>query len=108
METITYQKYKQIDIEKFKNDIEQSCFCAMTESTCDENLYDMEMMAVQYNTTLHKIMDDHAPENTKTVKMKPAMPLYNDEIIGLKRDRTKAEQRWFSIKSNTQKIQNTD
>ena len=25
METITYRKYKQIDIEKFQNDIEQSC-----------------------------------------------------------------------------------
>ena len=65
METIKYRKYKQIDIEKFKNDIEQSCLYAMTESTCNEDTCDMEMMAAQYNTTLRKMMDDHAPEKTK-------------------------------------------
>ena len=83
METIMYQKYKQIDIGIFKNDIEQSCFYAMTEPTCDENPCDMEMMAAQYNTTLHKIMDDHALEKTKTVKINPTMHLYNNEIKGL-------------------------
>ena len=55
----------------------------------------METMAAQYNTMLRKIMDDHAPVKTKTVKKKPAMPWYNDEIIGLKRDRRKAERQWL-------------
>ena len=32
---------------------------------------------------------------TKTVKKKPAMPWYNDEIKGLKRDRRKAERQWL-------------
>ena len=31
----------------------------------------------------------------KTVKKKPAMPWYNDEIKGLKRDRRKAERQWL-------------
>ena len=95
METITYRKYKQIDIEKFKNDIEQECLYTMTESTCNEDTCDMEMMAPQYITTLRKIMDDHAPEKIKTVKKKPAVPWYNDEIKGLKRDRRKAERQWL-------------
>ena len=95
MEIITYRKYKQIDIEKFKNDIEQSCLYTMTESTCNEDTCDMETMAAQYNTTLRQIMDDHAPEKTKTVKKKPAMPWFNDEIKGLKRDRRKAERQWL-------------
>ena len=46
----------------------------MTESTCNEDTYDMETMAALYNTTLRKILDDHTPEKTKTVKKKPAMP----------------------------------
>ena len=95
METITYLKYKQIDIEKFKNDIEQSCLYTMTESICNKDTCDMETMAAQYNTTLRKITDDHAPEKTKTVKKKPAMPWYNDEIKGLRRDRWKAERQWL-------------
>ena len=53
-----YWKYKQIDIEKFKKDIKQSCLYAMTVLTCDENLCDMEMMAAQYNIMLHKIIDE--------------------------------------------------
>ena len=68
METITYRKYKQIDIEKLKNDIEQSGLYTMTESTCNEDTCDMETMAAQYNTTPRKIMDDHAPEKAKTKK----------------------------------------
>ena len=87
METITYRKYKQIDIEKFKNDIEQSCLY----TTCNEGTCDMEMMAAQFNTKLQKIMDDYALEKTKTVKKGPVMPCYNDEIKGLKCDRKKAE-----------------
>ena len=41
METIMYRKYKQIDIEKFKNDIEQPCLYTMTESTWNEDTCDM-------------------------------------------------------------------
>ena len=67
----------------------------MTESTCNEDTCDMETMAAQYSTTMRKITDDHAPGKTKTVKKKPAMPLYNDEIKGLKRDRRKAERQWL-------------
>ena len=72
----------------------------MTESICNEDTCDLEMMAAQYNTTLRKIMDDHAPEETKTVKKKPAMPWYNDEIKGLKRDRRKAERQWLQHRGN--------
>ena len=67
----------------------------MTELTCNEDTCDMETMAAQYNTTLRKIMDDQAPEKTKTVKKKPAMPGYNDEIKCLKRDRRKSERQWL-------------
>ena len=62
-------------------------------------------MAAQYNTTLLKIMGDLAPENTKTVKKKPAMPWYNDEINGLKRDRRKAERRWLQHRGDPIKMQ---
>ena len=98
METITYRKYKQIDIEKFKNDIEQSCFYTMRESTCNEDSCDMETMAAQY-TTLRNIMDDQALQKPKTVKKKPVMPWYNDDIKGLTRDRRKA----YPIKCNMQR-----
>ena len=48
METITYWKYKQLDIEKFKNDIEQSCLYTMTESTGNEVTCDIETMTAPH------------------------------------------------------------
>ena len=108
METITHQKYKQIDIGKFENDIEQSGLYTMTESACNEDTYDLKTKAANYNTTLRIIMYDHALEKNKIVKKKPAMPWYNDETKGLKRDRRKAERQWLQhrgdpIKCNMQK-----
>ena len=76
----------------------------MTESTCNEDTCDMETMAAQYNTTLRKILDGHAPEKTKTVKKKPAMPWYSDEIKGLKRDRRKAERQWLQHRGDPIKM----
>ena len=51
------------------------------------------------STVQHHAAKNHGwscpPEKTKTVKKKPAMPWYNDEIKGLKRDRRKAERQWL-------------
>ena len=41
---------------------------------------------------------------TKTVKKKPAMPWYNDEIKGLKRDGRKAERQWLQHRSDSIKM----
>ena len=43
-------------------------------------------------------------EKTKTVKKKPAMPWYNDEIKGLKRDRRKAEGQWLQHRGDPIKM----
>ena len=48
----------------------------------------------RYNTTLSKVIDCHAPLKTKTVKVRPAVPWYNDDIKAAKRLRRKAERTW--------------
>ena len=58
-------------------------------------------MAAQHNTMLWKFRNDHAPEKTKTVKMKQTMPWYNDEIKGFKRNRGKAESRWLQHRDDS-------
>ena len=47
---------------------------------------------------------DDAPEKTKTVKKKPAMPWYNDEVKGLKHDRRKAERQWLQYRGDPIKM----
>ena len=39
-----------------------------------------------------KVIDCHAPLKNKTVKVRPAVPWYNDEIKAAKRLRSKAER----------------
>ena len=105
METTTYRKCKQIDIEKFKNDIEQSCLYTMTQSTCNEDTCDMETMTAQYKPRCEKtwmIM----PRKRLKLKKKPAMPWHNDEIKGLKRDRRKAERQWLQHRGDPIKCNN--
>ena len=53
-------------------------------------------------------MDDHAPEKTKNVKKKPAIPWYNDGIKGLKRDRRKTERQWLQHRGDPIKMQHAE
>ena len=40
------------------------------------------------------ILDKHAPVKTRTIVVRPRVPLYTDEIRHAKRERRKAERRW--------------
>ena len=46
-----------------------------------------------------KVIDCHAPLKNKTVKVRPAVPWYNDEIKAAKRLRRKAERTWRRTRS---------
>ena len=50
-----------------------------------------QLLVRRYNTTLSSIIDCHAKIKTKTVKDRPTVPGYNDEIKSAKRLRRKAE-----------------
>ena len=60
---------------------------------------DLDALVRRYNTTLSKVIDCHAPLKTKTVKVRPAVPWYNDEIKAAKRLRRKAERAWRRTRS---------
>ena len=59
-----------------------------------EDPRDLDALVRRYNTTLSKVIDCYAPLKTKTVKVRPAVPWYNDEIKAAKRLRRKAERTW--------------
>ena len=58
----------------------------------------------RYNTTLSKVIDCHALLKTKTMKVRPAVPWYIDEIKASKRLRRKAERTWRRTRSINQSI----
>ena len=51
-------------------------------------------MAKCYNSTLKVVLDKHAPLITRSIKERPRVPWFNEEIKTAKRERRKAEKRW--------------
>ena len=58
----------------------------LSEDPCN-----LDAFVRRYHTTLSKVNDCHAPLTTKTVKNRPAVPWYNDEIKAVKRLTRKTE-----------------
>ena len=60
---------------------------------------DPEDLAMCYNNTLKKILDDHAPVVTRTTINRPHVPWITEEIRASKRERRRAEKKWRRSKS---------
>ena len=90
---VTYRKYRSIDMESFKNDLVTSSLCQPLLTT-ETPVYGVDQLAKDYNSTLHMLIDCHAPLKSKTVKARPSAPWYAAEIGAVKRLRRKAERRW--------------
>ena len=88
---VTYRKYRSIDMELFKNDLEMSPLCQPSLTT-ETPVYGVDKLAKDYNSTLCMLIDRHAPLKSKTVNARPSIPWYNVEIGAAKRRR--AERRW--------------
>ena len=58
----------------------------------------LDYLIDQYNKVLISILEAHAPQQTKTVTLRPAAPWYSEEINNLKRSRRKLERRWRMTK----------
>ena len=83
---VTYRKYRSIDMEMFKNDLEMSSLCQPSLTT-ETPVYGVDKLAKDYNSTLCMLIDRHAPLKSKTVNARPSIPWYNVEIGAAKRRR---------------------
>ncbi|XP_048590663.1 uncharacterized protein LOC116612334 [Nematostella vectensis] len=93
--TINYRKLKSIDLEQLKAEMLQSPLCTKdSPSTANE----LDIYVKEYNNTLAKLLNRHAPNKTRTRVTRPVVPWYNDEIDQAKRARRKAERKWRKSK----------
>ena len=90
---VTYGKYRSIDMESFKNDLVTSSLC-QPPLTTETPVYGVDKLAKDYNSTLHLLIDCHAPLKSKTVKACRSVPWYTAKIGAAKRFRRKAERLW--------------
>jgi exonuclease III len=84
---VKFRKWKNINPEKFSEDIKQSKL-GNNNITCPFTLVET------YNKVLAELLDKHAPVKQKEIVIHPNSPWYNADIATAKRERRKAEKRW--------------
>ena len=88
---ISYRKLKDIKMDSFMKDLASSQLCTNPPDDLDD-------LVSLYNDTLQKLLDEHAPVQTKKVPIRQQASWYNEEIALAKKDRRKAERKWRSTK----------
>ena len=82
---ICTRKFSKIDLETLKTDISN---LTIIESDNINNIVDA------YNSTLTKLIDEHAPKKHMTISLRPHAPWYSCAIAVAKRKRRQAERKW--------------
>ena len=93
VKTVSYRKYKAINIQDFQSDLAKSNLCTNHTNSLDE-------LVSCYDETLKATLDKHAPLLTKTVVVRPRVPWFNEEIREAKRERRRAEKKWRKTKNS--------
>ena len=81
---ITFRPINKININTLYDDLANSTLCELVN---------------QYNETLSKLLDKHAPKQTKSVQVRPPSPWMSNEIIVAKRRRRYLERIWRRTRS---------
>lgn len=91
--TITYRNVTKVNNDKFCEDI-------ITKYSKNPDINTMKGKMENYNSVMTTVMNIHAPEKTKTIKIVPRVPWFDSEYALLRRQRRKAEKKY--TKSGTQ------
>ena len=63
---------------------------------------DVGTVVADYNNKLSKLMDEHAPQITRKVKIVPTAPWFDAEYKEVRKQRRKAEKRYKITKNPTE------
>ena len=79
-------------MENLKNDITAAKVCNINNS-CD-----VPTPVDIYNDIMAELLDEHAPEVTKTITVHPGIPCYKSSLPDMKRAKRKAQRTWRNTK----------
>ena len=88
----TFRPINKININTLHDDLANSDLLIKPKSTLCE-------LVNQYNETLSKLLDKHAPKQTKSVQVRPPSPWMYNDIIVAKRRRRYLERIWRRTRS---------
>ena len=89
---VTYRKYKQINKITFKEELHRTLEVQHTS-------HDLRLLVNRYNSDLRKILDRHAPEKKRLVKITHKQPWFTDKIQGEIILRRVKEWKWLQDQS---------
>ena len=86
--SVTTRHWKNVNIQNLCFDIE-----SQVENV---NLEDGELDSCVnlFESTVHNILDDHAPLKSRTVKLQSESPWFNDDIHAARKTRCQLERKW--------------
>ena len=87
----TFRRLRAISVPDFIMDIEQMPRIQCTSGSLDD-------LVDAYNSGIRTLMDKHAPQQVKTITLRPNAPWYTDELRSAKHKRRKAERLWRKTK----------
>ena len=92
--SVTSRNLRAIQKDEFSTNLVE------LKSDINESLpnLDIEGLVGAYNGGLRKVLDRHAPLNTRNVKDRPSAPWLTTEVRDARRDRRRAERRWRKTK----------
>ena len=89
--TVNFRKLRAIDLNSFKQCINQNAKLQEVELPLDD-------LIANYNSSLKDITDLQAPLLNRTITLRPHAPWYSDELRDAKHKRRQLERRWRSTK----------
>jgi hypothetical protein len=88
---VTFRQVKTIDRDAFKADISSSKIAVLPTT-------DVNLAAETYTATLANILDNHAPEKSKTIVIQRKVPWFTKDIKDAKIEKRKLEKQWRKSK----------
>ena len=89
--TVSYRKYRAIELADFASDIESTITFHSEEMPLDD-------LVRNYNDSIRAAVDKHAPVQTKVVTLRTNTQWYSQELHAVKKDKRKAERVWWRAK----------
>ena len=96
--SVSYRKFKDINLERFKEDIQRSSVLSNVSGSANE-------LMDRYVSGIKILLEFHAPLIQRTITPRQNAPWYTEEIRNSKRKRRSLERRWRHSKSDVDKVQ---
>ena len=96
--SVSYRKFKAINITQFRNSLQASLTLARTDGSTTACME-------RYIHVLSTVVDTHAPLLHRTITPRPNAPWYTEQLRESKRKHRSLERKWRSSRKESDRIQ---